>query len=101
LQNEGNTSVLQQEIGDFRAAISHRAAENQVEEKEMDALHKRDGELVGRFAQAHSRSEDVLKRISQKFDDVFEGPHLEIGGFCQSRNFERVEISRSIDVIGT
>jgi hypothetical protein len=47
-------------------ANSRLAAENMAQKQEMGALHKRHDELIARFAEAQSRSEDAIKCILQQ-----------------------------------
>jgi regulator of replication initiation timing len=66
LQLERDVGVLQQAVGNLRRAISRLADENMAQQQEKDALYKQHDELVGRFAQAQSKSGDAVKRILQE-----------------------------------
>jgi hypothetical protein len=60
LQLRGDVCFLQHEIANLHGGNSSPAPENGAQKQKMDALHKPDHELVARFAQPPSRSDDEI-----------------------------------------
>jgi hypothetical protein len=74
-QIECNFGLLKQEFADLRGAHSSLAVENKAQKQEMDALLKWKDELVARFGQAKSRSDEAIKCILQEFETLRKQNH--------------------------
>jgi hypothetical protein len=66
LQFERDYRLEQQEVADLSGTNLRFASENGAQKHEKDALPKRPDELVARFAQKQSKSDDAMKRIMQE-----------------------------------